>query len=44
MSEKMISVKVFRFDPSTDQEARYQTYQVPLEKGMSAMTALDYIY
>ena len=44
MSDKMIQVKVFRFDPSADKEPRYQTYQVPLEKGMSAMTALDYIY
>jgi len=44
MSEKMIQVKVFRFDPSVDQEPRFQTYSVPFEKGMSAMTALDYIY
>ena len=44
MTEKMISLKVFRFDPSVDQEPWYQTYQVPLEKGMSTMTALDYIY
>jgi succinate dehydrogenase/fumarate reductase-like Fe-S protein len=44
MPEKMIHVKVFRFDPSTGKEPRYQTYQVPWEKGMSAMTALDYIY
>jgi fumarate reductase iron-sulfur subunit len=39
-----ISVKVFRFDPSKDQEPYYTTYEVPYEKGMSAMTALDYIY
>ncbi len=44
MAEKTINVKVFRFDPSTDKEPRYQTYQVPFESGMSAMTALDYIY
>jgi succinate dehydrogenase/fumarate reductase-like Fe-S protein len=44
MPEKMIEVKVFRFDPSVDRGPRYQTYRVPLEKGMSAMTALDYIY
>ena len=44
MSDKMIQVKVFRFDPSVDEEPRYQTYPVPLEKGMSVMTALDYIY
>ena len=44
MTDKMIQVKVFRFDPSTDKEPRYQTYSVPFESGMSAMTALDYIY
>jgi succinate dehydrogenase/fumarate reductase-like Fe-S protein len=44
MPEKTIQVKVFRFDPSTAKEPRYQTYQVPWEKGMSAITALDYIY
>jgi succinate dehydrogenase/fumarate reductase-like Fe-S protein len=44
MSEKMIQVKVFRFDPSMDKEPRYETYLVPWENGMSALTALDYIY
>jgi succinate dehydrogenase/fumarate reductase-like Fe-S protein len=44
MAEMLIRVKVFRFDPTVDKEPRYQTYAVPLEKGMSAMTALDYIY
>jgi len=44
MPDRMIQVKVFRFDPSVDKEPRYQIYQVPFEKGMSAMTALDYIY
>jgi len=44
MSAKMINVKVFRFDPSVDRESYYKTYEVPLESGMSAMGALDYIY
>ncbi len=44
MSDKMITVKVFRHDPSSDREPYYQAYEVPFEKGMSAMTALDYIY
>jgi len=44
MSEKLISVKVFRFDPSVDREPKYQNYEVPLEQGMSAMDILDYIY
>jgi succinate dehydrogenase/fumarate reductase-like Fe-S protein len=44
MAEKMIQVRVFRFDPSTDKEPYYRAYAVPFEEGMSAMTALDYIY
>jgi fumarate reductase iron-sulfur subunit len=44
MTDKVIQVKVFRFDPSVDPEPHFQTYRVPFEKGMSAMSALDYIY
>ncbi len=44
MVEKMIRVKVFRFDPSVDKELYYNTYEAPFTEGMSAMNALDYIY
>jgi succinate dehydrogenase/fumarate reductase-like Fe-S protein len=44
MAEKSIKVNVYRFDPSVDPGPHFQTYQVPFEKGMSAMSALDYIY
>ena len=44
MAEELISVKVFRFDPSTDRESAYKSYSVPWREGMSAMDALDYIY
>lgn len=44
MSAKKISARVFRLDPSVDEEPRYQDYEVPLEDGMSAMDVLDYIY
>ena len=44
MVEKMITVKVFRFDPTMDQEPYFKAYSVPFEKGISAMTALDFIY
>ncbi len=44
MAEKSIKVTVFRFDPSREKEPHYETYQVPYEKGISAMSALDYIY
>jgi fumarate reductase iron-sulfur subunit len=44
VSKKTINVKILRFDPSKDKEPYYQSYQVPFTQGMSAMTALDYIY
>jgi fumarate reductase iron-sulfur subunit len=44
MSSETMKVKVFRFDPWVDKEPYYRTYDVPFEKGMSAMDALDYIY
>jgi len=44
MSDIKIKVTVFRFDPSVDEQANFKHYNVPLEKGMSAMNALDYIY
>jgi len=44
MPEKMITVKMFRFNPDVDQEPYYKDYRVPLEPGMSVMDALDYIY
>jgi len=44
MAEEMVTVKVFRFDPSVDKEPYYRDYEVPIREGMSAMNALDYIY
>ena len=44
MPEKMIQVKVFRFDPAVDKDPYYQSFEVPLTKGMSAINVLDYIY
>ncbi len=44
MSTKMITAKVFRYNPSVDQEPYYQSYQVPLDPGMTAMDILDHIY
>jgi len=42
--DKVIQVKVFRFDPSVDEEPRYQTYQVPVFEGMNLLNVLDHIY
>jgi len=44
MDEKLIKVRVFRFDPSVDKKPYFRSYEVPLERGMSAMGVLDYIY
>jgi len=44
MEQKEITVKVFRYDPSVESGPSYDSYQVPLESGMSAMDVLDYIY
>ena len=44
MAERTITARVFRLDPSVEEEPRYQEYQVPFEEGMSAMDVLDYIY
>jgi succinate dehydrogenase/fumarate reductase-like Fe-S protein len=42
--KKKAKVTVSRYDPSLDEERYYQTYEVPLVKGMSLLDALDYIY
>ena len=44
MTEKMITVEVQRRLSAADEEPHYQTYEVPLVQGMTAMGALDYIY
>ena len=44
MAERTITARVFRMDPSVDEEPHYQEYQIPFEEGMSAMDVLDYIY
>ncbi len=44
MSQKKISVKVYRNDPTAGSGPSYDSYQVPWEPGMSAMDVLDHIY
>jgi len=44
MTEKLISARIFRFDPDKDPSPRYQEYQLTFIDGMSAMDVLDYIY
>jgi succinate dehydrogenase/fumarate reductase-like Fe-S protein len=44
MTQRTITVKIFRFDPQSDAQPYYRDYEVPFTEGMSAMNALDYIY
>ncbi len=44
MSDKNLKIAVFRFDATVDSKPYYRTYDVPFSDGMSAMSALDYIY
>ena len=43
IKEKIITVKVSRFNPEEDTEARYETYKVPYKKGMTVLDVLIYI-
>lgn len=40
---KNLSATVFRYDPEMDDAARYETYQVPKERGMRVLDVLKYI-
>jgi succinate dehydrogenase/fumarate reductase iron-sulfur protein len=44
MSKKAIKVRILRFTPRVDRTPHYQTYEVPMVPGMSALNILDYIY
>jgi succinate dehydrogenase/fumarate reductase iron-sulfur protein len=44
MVQKIITIRVSRFNPTTDQQPHLEDYQVPTQEGMSVMQALDYIY
>lgn len=41
--DKLVEIKIFRFDPTVDKAPRYATYKVPYE-GYSLLNALQYIY
>ena len=43
-SAARVKVSLFRFDPSVDEEPRYEDYDVPWVKHMRILDALDYIY
>lgn len=39
----MSTLKIFRFDPSTDSEPYYSEYEVPVTAGMSVLQGLHYV-
>jgi succinate dehydrogenase/fumarate reductase-like Fe-S protein len=44
-SEKLVKIKVYRYDPSQDDEPSYQTYEIPLKyDNMTILGLLMYIY
>ena len=42
-SPHKVLAKIYRFDPSKDEKARYETYEVPYEKDMRVLDVLNYI-
>lgn len=40
---KRIKVTIRRFNPKRDKEPHYETYEVPLTRGMSVLNVLQYI-
>lgn len=44
MDRKSVFIKIYRHDPPTGGPPSYSEYNVPFQKGMSVMNALDYIY
>jgi fumarate reductase iron-sulfur subunit len=43
MSERLIRLQVFRYDPDTDSEPRYQQYEVPCPNEWVVLDALNYV-
>ncbi|HPS41642.1 MAG TPA: 2Fe-2S iron-sulfur cluster-binding protein [Anaerolineaceae bacterium] len=43
MADKMVTVKVLRFDPSVDAEPTYKTYEAPWKEYTTALEVLHYI-
>ena len=44
VAQRVITAKVYRFNPSKDQNARFETYQIPYQDGLSVMNVIQYIY
>jgi succinate dehydrogenase/fumarate reductase-like Fe-S protein len=43
MNKELINLKVFRFNPDTDEAPSYIDYEVPWSEGLLVLTALKYV-
>ena len=43
MSNEPVSLKIFRYNPVTDQVPIYRTYKVPFQEGLLLLTAIKYV-
>lgn len=43
MSNKPVSLNIFRYDPGTDQVPTYKNYQVPWSEGLLLLSAIKYV-
>lgn len=44
MTDNDVTARIFRYDPTEDQEPRYQEYQIPYQPGMTVVSLLRYVY
>ena len=44
MVPETVRLKIFRFDPSRDNEPRFKEYEIEKDEKMSVLSALQYIY
>lgn len=43
MSDKPVTLKIFRYDPATDRTPSYKTYEIPWQEGMLLLPAVKYV-
>ena len=43
MTSEPVSLKIFRYDPVTDQAPTYKTYEVPYNEGLLLLTAIKFV-
>lgn len=43
-TQRVITATVYRYNPNRDQDARFVTYKIPFQEGLSVMNVIQYIY